>query len=138
MDKRQKFWIKFFLSLSVFMIIIALIRVLGGIRPGETQLDATWQLLWQLLEACVAVMTASATALRSAFVRREAHVYTPDPPRRKFLLRGFSLLMPTVSSHGDEESSMPRIPLAVVKKDEMTGLSGMTMWKMDSSTSPEE
>jgi hypothetical protein len=137
MTKKQKFWIKFFLSLSVFMITIALIRVLGGIRPAESQLDATWQLLWMLLEACVAVMTASATAMRFAFVRREAHVFTPDPPRKKFLPRGFSLLVPTVSNYGDEESSMPRIPLAVVKKDEMTGLSGMTKWKMDSSTSSE-
>jgi hypothetical protein len=135
MDKRQKFRIKFFLSLSVLMIIIALIRVLGGIRLGETRLDTSWQLLWQLLEACVAIMAASATAMRSAFVRRETHAYTPDPPRKKFLLKGFSLLTPTLHSHEDEESNTPRIPLAVVKKDQITGLSGMTEWRIDSSTS---
>lgn len=118
------------------MVIIALIRVLGGIRPGETQLDATWQLFWQTLEGCVAVMAASATAMRSAFVCKDQE-YTPNPPaeRRKFFPRGFSLLLPTMSSDGDGNSSVPRIPLAVVKKDEITALSGFTEWKLGSSAS---
>lgn len=142
MEKRQKRWIKFFLSLSVFMILIAVLRVLGGIRPNEKALDVTWQLFWQTLEGCVAVMAASATAMRSAFVRKDPHEYTPEPVvvRRKYLPRGFSLLIPTAHSSVDEKSGAPRIPTNVVKRDEITGLSGLSQWKMSqgSTTSSED
>jgi hypothetical protein len=136
MDKRQKFWIRFFLSTSAFMIILAFVRILGGIRPGEKGLDATWQLLWVLLEACVAVMAASATAMRSAFIRKDTPEYIPDPPqRRRYFPKGFSLLNYTVSEEREESPPEPHIPLSVVRKPGMTAMSGMTQWRADSVAS---
>jgi hypothetical protein len=136
MKRKRKFWITFLLSLSVFVIIIALVRVLGSIRPGELQLDATWQLLWQLLEVCVAVMAASTTTMRSAFVRRERNECMPDPQwPRTVLPPGLQIL--TTPSEEEDNISFPQIPLAVVRKGESMRLSGLSQWRTVSSIYPD-
>ncbi|KAF4544400.1 Integral membrane protein [Lasiodiplodia theobromae] len=71
-DREQKIGLGAFLSLSIVMIIFATIRVLGAIRLGEPQLDVTWELFWQLMEACAAMMAASATVFRTIFLRRSS------------------------------------------------------------------
>lgn len=63
------------------MIIFATIRVLGAIRPGEPQLDVTWELFWQLMEACAAMMAASATVFRTIFLRRSGSSSGAPVPR---------------------------------------------------------
>jgi hypothetical protein len=139
MDKRQRFWVQTFLSLSVCMIILAFFRILGSIRPGENGLETTWQMLWQLLEACVGVMAASACAMRSAFMRKDTPEHCPDPPQlRPNFPMGFSLLNNTVTSEGDGTTTGPRIPLSVVKRPGMTVMSGVTRWRTDTSASSEE
>ncbi|KAB2571176.1 hypothetical protein DBV05_g10173 [Lasiodiplodia theobromae] len=69
MDCKQKLGLCAFLCLSVIMILFAAIRVLGAIRPGEAHLDLPWEMFWQLMEACAAVMAASATVFRTVFLR---------------------------------------------------------------------
>lgn len=134
MDKRQKMWIRIFLSLSVIMILIAIIRVLGAIRKGEKELDVTWNIFWQQMEACAAIMAASATVIRTVFIKRENQQYTPPAPEhRKVSPKGFSLLEPTESelesantqtqtTYGEPDplSSAPRIPLSVLDKGTIT------------------
>jgi len=54
------------LSLSISMIIIAIIRMSGYQLQGV--IDLTWQQFWQFAEACVAVLVVSLSVFRSAFV----------------------------------------------------------------------
>lgn len=63
---RQKLGLAAFLCLSIFMIIIAIIRISGFIYHNA--FDEGWVYLWQQIEACVSVSTISLTAFRSMFV----------------------------------------------------------------------
>ncbi|KAL9024900.1 MAG: hypothetical protein Q9196_006172 [Gyalolechia fulgens] len=66
----QKFILGLFLSLNIFMAIVAAIRV-SGLKSRGT-FDFVWLFLWQQIEACVAVAMISLTAFRSVFVASEA------------------------------------------------------------------
>jgi hypothetical protein len=59
------------LGLSSFMIICVVIRMAGFQTNSSKPPDTIWRLLWQLIEACVAVMMASLTAFRALLVQRE-------------------------------------------------------------------
>ena len=63
---KQKFGLAAFLCLSIFMIVVAAIRVSGFHYEGTW--DNTWIFFWQQIEASVAVAMISVTAFRSAFV----------------------------------------------------------------------
>ena len=66
MKMRQKLGLAAFLCLSVFIIVVALIRVTGFYYHHVY--DDTWLILWSQLEACVAVTMISLTAFRSLYV----------------------------------------------------------------------
>lgn len=66
MGLSRKLGLGAFLCLSVTMALIALVRV-GGYRI-QGKIDATWQLFWQYIEACIAIIMGSATAFRTLFV----------------------------------------------------------------------
>ena len=91
MKLRQKLGLAAFLCLSIFMIIIAIIRISGFIYHNA--FDEGWVYLWQQIEACVSVSTISLTAFRSMFVAsasrrdREASPWQRSPSsswRRRF------------------------------------------------------
>ena len=63
---RQKLTIGAFLVLSVFMVIIACIRIAGVHLVGPY--GFTWQYFWLEIEACVAVIMVSVMAFRSFYV----------------------------------------------------------------------
>lgn len=63
---RQKFFLGVFLSLNIFIAIIAYVRV-SGLEINAT-FDEIWLFVWQQIEACVAVAMLSGTAFRSVFV----------------------------------------------------------------------
>ncbi|KAL1639425.1 hypothetical protein SLS58_008006 [Diplodia intermedia] len=71
MSRRQKIGLGTFLSLSLVMVIIAIVRIVGSVRGNGAQLDVSWEYLWQHLEACVAVMMGSITAFRGVFNRED-------------------------------------------------------------------
>ena len=52
------------------MCVVALIRV-SGLQKGDF-IDETWEIFWQQVEACVAVMLVSVTAFRSFFVSSDS------------------------------------------------------------------
>ena len=52
------------------MCVVALVRV-SGLRNGDF-IDETWEVFWQQIEACVAVMLVSVTAFRSFFVSSDS------------------------------------------------------------------
>lgn len=64
--QRQKLGIGFFLCLSVFMIIIAIIRIS---RVHATDFEI-WASFWQQFEGCIAVLMVSLTAFRTLFVSK--------------------------------------------------------------------
>lgn len=69
MTRAHKWSMGSFLSLSLVMVGVTLVRVVGSIRPGRAWLDLSWELFWQQMEGCTAVLMGSITAFRSAFNR---------------------------------------------------------------------
>lgn len=63
---RQKFELATFLCLSIFMIILAIVRI-GGLRY-HNRIDLSWNHFWFHLESCTAVTMLAATAFRALFV----------------------------------------------------------------------
>lgn len=66
MGLSRKLWLGLFLCLSVIMALIALVRIGGYSIQGKV--DTTWQVFWQYIEACIAIIMGSATAFRTLFV----------------------------------------------------------------------
>jgi len=65
-DFRRKAALASMLGLSVFMIIIAIIRVAAANLPGDVS-DTSWLFFWQTMEAAVAVIMVVLTGFRSLF-----------------------------------------------------------------------
>ena len=77
---RQKLGIGAFLCLSVVMIIFAIIKV-SAIRTSVDSYNLVWEMFWQHVEACAAVLTVSFTAFRSLFLsNRQKHEKGNDRP----------------------------------------------------------
>ena len=77
---RRKFGLGSLLCLSIFAIIINIIR-LSGIKLKNKQDDTVWILFWNVIEACVAVMANSMTAFRSLFAAGTSRAaQSPDRP----------------------------------------------------------
>ena len=70
---RQKLGIGAFLCLSVVMIIVAIIKA-SGIRTSVDSFNLVWELFWQHVEACAAVLMVSFTAFRSIFLSNKQKV----------------------------------------------------------------
>ena len=64
LDFRRKMALASVLCLSVFMMIIAIVRVAAGTLPGGVT-DTAWLFFWQTMEAAVAVIIVSLTAMKS-------------------------------------------------------------------------
>lgn len=66
MPLKKKVMLGSILSLSVFMVIIAIIRTTMAPLPNGV-LDTSWIVFWQGMEAVVAVLMVSLTAFRGLF-----------------------------------------------------------------------
>ncbi|KAL8627148.1 hypothetical protein Q9189_007157 [Teloschistes chrysophthalmus] len=83
---RQKLGIGALLCLSAVMSIIAIVKA-SGIRTPSDSFDILWELFWQQIEACVAVLMVSITAFRSIFISNKPkatyrHVAHPNIPKQ--------------------------------------------------------
>lgn len=63
---KPKIRLGLFLCLQVVMAIVALVRVSRIVL--DSTFDVVWVILWQLIEAYVAIITVSLTAFQSVFV----------------------------------------------------------------------
>lgn len=68
------------------MSIIAIVKA-SGIRTPSDSFDILWELFWQQIEACVAVLMVSITAFRSIFISNKPkatyrHVAHPNIPKQ--------------------------------------------------------
>jgi len=76
---QQKFGLGCVLSLSLFMIIIAIIRM-AGIQQTGGVVDIVWLAFWQQQECSIAVIMVSVSAFRS-FFSQKANNYPPQRQR---------------------------------------------------------
>lgn len=118
MRQSQKISLCIFLCLSFVMIIAALTRV-GGYRYRGV-LDLTWEIFWQWVEACIAVIMGSMTAFRSLFVSNGSVIYKDGQRKapsyssvREKLLKKFKR---SRDSSWDEleQNELPEIPSATM------------------------
>ncbi|KAL9030054.1 MAG: hypothetical protein Q9196_001790 [Gyalolechia fulgens] len=96
---RQKLGIGAFLCLSIVMIIIAIIKA-SGIRTSVDSFDLVWEVFWQQMEACAAVLMVSLTAFRSVFLSNKQRVDQRASPSN-FLHRLLAVLFTKKSSGED-------------------------------------
>ena len=96
---RQKIGIGSFLCLSVFMIIIAIIRI-SRVHAADFEV---WACFWQQIEGCVAVLMVSLTAFRTLFVGK--HASASDQQKAKadstYRRRLWFLKKPSQNGNGD-------------------------------------
>ena len=71
---RRKLALGGILCLSVCTMIIAIIKVAGGLT-SDGGVDSSWVLFWYTIEAAVAIIVVSFTAFRALFVAHQAMKY---------------------------------------------------------------
>ena len=112
----QKVSLGVFLCLSIFMAIAAITRVAGYRLHGI--LDLTWQIFWQYMEACVAVIMGSSTAFRTLFTHSNSRVsdeekHDVSSKMRKWLLRKTKSSRSSEPEQGEvDRGFLPEVPLA--------------------------
>ncbi|KAL9582366.1 MAG: hypothetical protein Q9203_005522 [Teloschistes exilis] len=90
------------------MSIIAIVKA-SGIRTPSDSFDILWELFWQQIEACLAVLMVSITAFRSIFVSNKPKAtarYIPHPDIRKKLHSPWSS---NKTSAGNTQNLSPRV-----------------------------
>ncbi|KAJ8131069.1 hypothetical protein O1611_g2555 [Lasiodiplodia mahajangana] len=123
LSRSTKFGVATFLCLSIFMAIIAIIRLSGYYYKGYG--NSVWEFFWQQVECAVAVTTASITAFRTLFVKQQRHdrfgaTDSQEPSLfRRFLMRFNALAReqpdekPTLTSDS-WISKLPQVPSPIL------------------------
>ena len=75
---RRKLILGAILCLSIFMILIAIIRVSTG-KNSNGQVDSAWVIFWLQAEASVAIVVVSMSAFRALFIAHKASRYQRSP-----------------------------------------------------------
>lgn len=70
----------FILGLSIFTIIVSIVRIAGARFPNGS-VDSAWVVFWLQLEAAVAVIIVSITSYRSLFVKDKSTDNNKKSPR---------------------------------------------------------
>ncbi|MCJ1372174.1 hypothetical protein MMC20_003396 [Loxospora ochrophaea] len=77
LDFHRKLTLGAVLCLSIFMIVIAIVRVTSAKLPGSVT-DSSWIFFWQSIEAAIAIIMVSLTVVRSLFGQSRAAVPMPE------------------------------------------------------------
>lgn len=115
---RQKLVLGTTLCLSIVMVIIAIIRIVPlPMRFSSAQF--VWQMFWQQIEACTAVIMASFSAFRSAFVSHDLRVREARNRNRLWYMDRRNLLKSVwrrrkIPSEGEQIYQLPEIPRATL------------------------
>ena len=123
-DFRRKLILAAMLCLSVFMIIIAIVRVTASELPGGVA-DTSWLFFWQTMEAAIAVIMVALTGFRSLFYaepstrKRSASVFNHSQRSRERYdkLSGLGSITPSsvgvsckrISRSGSEELELQEL-----------------------------
>ncbi|KAI4142975.1 MAG: hypothetical protein L6R39_004759 [Caloplaca ligustica] len=115
---RRKLILGGVLSLSIFTMIVCIVRIAGSDLPNGL-VDSIWVNFWLQIEAAVAVMIVSITAYRSLFVndkfshRKSPRQYTTNSTLRRRLLW---------SRRGKGEREGMQLPTLAVPDPALTGV----------------
>ena len=71
---RRKLILGGILCLSIFMIILAIVRVSTG-KSNNGQVDSAWVIFWLQAEACVALIVVSVSAFRALYMAQQETKY---------------------------------------------------------------
>ena len=114
---QQKLALGLSLCLSIIMIITAIVQISGIHAPTNT-IDVTWEIFWQLMEACIAVIMVSLTAFRSLFVAHASGAKSPPhkPSVRKRVLNSrIAVAMKRAAGNdGEVKERLPEVPRATL------------------------
>lgn len=114
---QQKLALGLSLCLSIIMIITAIVQISAIHAPTDT-IDVTWEIFWQLMEACIAVIMVSLTAFRSLFVAHGSGAKSPPhkPSLRKRILNSKIAVgrKRAGENNNDEAEGLPEIPRATI------------------------
>lgn len=91
------------------MIIVAIIKA-SGIRTSVDSFNLVWELFWQQVEACAAVLMVSFTAFRSIFISNKQKVDKTNV-RPGIFQRFQTWLSPKKVSRGDAKHLSPSVPV---------------------------
>lgn len=110
----QKVSLGAFLSLSIAMMIIAIVR-LSGLKNNNT----TWIYYWQYMEACVACIMASLLTFRTLFISGRSRVFKRQefkgqaPSVKQRILHNMKRVnMSAWEKVQDDKRGLPEIPSA--------------------------
>lgn len=92
MSTKQKFGLGVFLTLNVWLIIIALVWV--SLFKVGNNFDLTWTLFMQFFEPNIAILAASFSAFRSVFVKNDTKEPRQDRPTYSLRQRVFRRTLP--------------------------------------------
>ncbi|KAI0414323.1 hypothetical protein F5X98DRAFT_390042 [Xylaria grammica] len=125
LNRSTKFGLAIFLCLSIFMAILAIVRISGFFYKGLE--DDIWEFFWQQTEGAVAVMMASITAFRTLFVKRkgDGRAEAPEEVPRANRFRGFLAHFKALAREQPEEkptSTSSALKLPKVPSPILTGL----------------
>lgn len=112
---QQKLALGFSLCLSIIMIITAIVQISGIHAPANT-IDVVWEIFWQLMEACIAVIMVSLTAFRSLFVAHGSGAKSPPkkPSLRKRMLNSRIAVGRKRANDSEETERLPEVPRATL------------------------
>ncbi|MCJ1422457.1 hypothetical protein MMC29_000337 [Sticta canariensis] len=115
--RRQKIILGTTLSLSIVMILTAIIRI-SAIRIGKEQVDLVWECFWQIIENCLAIAMVCLSAFRAVFVGTHADPRGNKPRYvHKKNLRNHHNRKNWTDIESEETETLPKIPGAT-----MTGM----------------
>ena len=129
-DLRRKLILGITLCLSIFMIVIAFVRVttyhieVEQKNTGPVQVvDLTWVLFWLYVEACIAVIVVTLSAFRSIFVAHKSRLREDQDRNRRWYMNKKNPMVPAWQRRklGLESKDMDQ--LAKVPWAKLTGMS---------------
>ncbi|KAL8970734.1 MAG: hypothetical protein Q9183_001383, partial [Haloplaca sp. 2 TL-2023] len=114
----QKIVLGLFLSLNLFMMVVASIRISGLDFRGK--IDIVWLFLWQQIEASVAVAMISLTAFRSVFVASNSNRARKKAAKQPW----YSSTVAALKRKGEKQSTKQRanLEMPTLPSASMTGM----------------
>ncbi|MCJ1310453.1 hypothetical protein MMC25_004117 [Agyrium rufum] len=118
---RQKLALGAVLCLSVFMIIVSIVKVASVYTHGAREIDLPWVQFWGEAEACVAIMVASISAFRSLFLssndqkNRQMKQRHQRPEDEKHLALSSSSGALRQKASGGSGSLPPKVPMTILR-----------------------
>lgn len=106
---RTKFFLGLSLCLSAVIGVVVITQVSGLHVPHTSTIDIVWEIFWQFMESCVAIIVVCVAAFRSFFIQ---HRRNQSPPRSPWYqgVKAFLSNKGSASSSSEEGCELPTIP----------------------------